>query len=157
MHAILPQAIRIQLMPSYLLLGLLSSVSIASCCILLALPLALAIKLAVIALIIISSGYYVARDALLMLPWSWQVLDINAKGELTITNMRGQVFQPKLSPSSFIHAKLVILNFQREGFKLALPSLILFENQQLADNGEDELRRLRVYLRWFKQDKATQD
>jgi hypothetical protein len=157
MHAILPQAIRIKLMPSYLLLGLLSGASIACCCILLALPLGLTIKLAVIALIVISSGYYVARDALLLLPWSWQVLDINAKGELTMTNKRGQTYQPKLAANSFIHTKLVILNFQREGFNLALPSLVLFENQQLIDNGANELRRLRVYLRWFKQDKATQD
>jgi hypothetical protein len=66
MHAILPQAIQIKLMPSYLLLGLLCSVSIACCAILIALPVVLAFKLVIIALILLSSAYFIARDALLM-------------------------------------------------------------------------------------------
>ena len=91
------------------------------------------------------------RDALLLLPWSWQKLEVNNKGELSISNKRGQQFQPALAASTFIHAACSLLNFQRSecklgGFKLALPPVILFVH---ADN-RDELRRLRVWLRWFK-------
>jgi hypothetical protein len=146
MHAILPQAIQIKLMPSYLLLGLLGGVSIACCLIIIALPVVLAFKLVIIALILLSSTYFIARDALLLLPWSWQMLEVNTKGELTIINRYGLQFQPALAPSSFIHAACTILNFKRAGLKFALPPLILFANT----NNQDELRRLRVWLRWFK-------
>lgn len=140
------QPIHIKLKRSNLILGLLLGVSIACCFILPALPLSLMIKLAAIFLIMISSGYLIWRDALLMLPWSWQILDVNAKGELSITNNHGELFQPALAINSFIHANLVILNFKRNGFKFAPAPVIVWVNQE----NEHELRRLRVWLRWFK-------
>lgn len=146
MRAVLLQPIYIKLMPSNLLLGLLGIVSIACCAILLSLPIPLYIKLVIIALILASSTYFILRDALLLLPWSWQSVDVNSKGELTITNKHGQQFQPTLAPISFIHAACTILNFKRKGFKLALLPVILVTS---AEN-ENELRRLRVWLRWFK-------
>ena len=111
----------------------------------------LVIKLLIIVLIVVSNAYYIVRDALLLLPWSWQKLEVNNKGELTISNKRGQQFQPALASSAFIHAACSLLNFKRPefkcgGFRLALPSVILFEHA----NNRDELRRLRVWLRWFK-------
>ena len=151
MRAILPQAIQIKLTPSYLLLGLLSGISMACCAIILLQPIVLAIKLIIIALILLSSAYFICRDALLLLPWSWQKLEVDNKGELTISNKRGQQFQPTLASSTFIHAAYSLLNFKRPefkygGFRLALPPVILFEHA----NNRDELRRLRVWLRWFK-------
>ena len=140
------QPIHIKFKRSNLILGLLLGVSIACCFILPALSLSLMIKLATIFLIMISSGYLIWRDALLMLPWSWQILDVNAKGELSITNNRGEVFQPALAINSFIHTKLVILNFKRNGFKFAPAPVIVWVSQE----NEHELRRLRVWLRWFK-------
>ncbi len=140
------QPIHIKLKRSNLTLGLLLGVSIACCFILPALQLSLMIKLATIFLIMISSGYLIWRDALLMLPWSWQVLGVNAKGELSITNNRGEVFQPALAINSFIHANLVILNFKRNGFKFASAPVIVWVSQE----NEHELRRFRVWLRWFK-------
>ena len=149
MRAVLLQPIYIKLMPSNLLLGLLGIVSITCCVILLSLPIPLYIKLDIIALILASSAYFILRDALLLLPWSWQSVDVNSKGELTITNKHGQQFQPTLAQSSFIHAACTILNFKRKGFKFVSPAVILFVNA----NNRDELRRLRVWLRWFKHDK----
>ncbi len=151
MRAILPKAIQIKLTPSYLLLGLLGGVSIACCVIILLQPMLLAIKLLIIVLILASSVYFILRDALLSLPWSWQKLEVNNKGELSISNKRGQQFQPALASSTFIHAACSLLNFKRPefkygGFRLALPPVILFEHA----NNRDELRRLRVWLRWFK-------
>ena len=149
MRAVLLQPIYIKLMPSNLLLGLLGIVSIACCTILLSLPIPLYIKLVIIALILASSTYFILRDALLLLPWSWQSVDVNSKGELTITDKRSQKFQPTLASSSFIYAACTILNFKRKSFRFVSPSVILFANA----NNRDELRRLRVWLRWFKHDK----
>lgn len=140
------QAIHIKLIASKLLLGLLLAISIVACAIMISLPISPYIKVVIIALILASSAYFILRDALLLLPWSWQSVDVNSKGALTITNKHGQQFQPTLAPSTFIHAACTILNFKRKGFKFVSPAVILFANA----NNQDELRRLRVWLRWFK-------
>ena len=140
------QPIYIKLMPSKLLLGLLLAISIVACTIIISLPIALFLKLVIIALILASSAYFILRDALLLLPNSWQIVEVDSKGELTISNKNGLKFQPKLAASSFIHAACTIINFKREGFKFVLPAVILLSS---AEN-ENELRRLRVWLRWFK-------
>ena len=140
------QPIHIKLLPSKLLLGLLLAISIVACAIIVILPIAMFFKLLIIALILVSSAYFILRDALLMLPWSWKTIDVDNKGGLKITNKRGQVFQPTLAASSFIHAACTILNFKRERIKFALTPVILMANAE----SENELRRLRVWLRWFK-------
>lgn len=130
-------------------------ISIISCWILIIVPIPLPIKLATILLVIASSLYFVLRDTLQMLPWSWQVLELNNKGQLSLINRRGQQFQPALAESTFIHAQLTILNFQRTGYRLGLPPVILLTalvNKDIAN--EDQVRRLRVWLRWAKQHNA---
>lgn len=146
MHHDLLQAIHIKLKPSKLLLGLLLTISIVACVIIVSLPIALFLKLVIIALILLTSAYFILRDALLLLPNSWQIVEVDSKGELTISNKNGLKFQPKLASSSFIHAACTILNFKREGFKFVLPAVILLSSTE----NENELRRLRVWLRWFK-------
>jgi hypothetical protein len=141
------QPIHIKLTPSKLLLGLLSGVSIACCLILISLPISVFIRFVIIALIVASSACFILRDALLRLPSSWKILEVNNKGELTLTNKKGQQFQLTPASNSFIHAACSVLIFERNGFKLALPPVILLANAEHAD----ELRRLRVWLRWFKQ------
>jgi hypothetical protein len=140
------QTIYIKLSPSKLLLGLLGGVSIVACAILLTLPISLVIKLLIIALIVASSAYFILRDALLLLPNSWKTIDVDNKGELTMANKSGQQFQLTPAQNSIIHAACSVLNFERKGFNFALPSVILLSS---AEN-KDELRRLRVWLRWFK-------
>ena len=146
MHHDLLQAIHIKLKPSKLLLGLLLAISIIACAIIVSLPMELFLKLVIIALILASSAYFILRDALLLLPNSWQIVEVDSKGELTISNKNGLKFQPKLAASSFIHAACTILNFKREGFKFVLPAVVLLSSTE----NENELRRLRVWLRWFK-------
>lgn len=145
------QPIHIKLTRSGLLLMLLLAISFTNSIILLALPFAPMVKLLAILVIIVSCVYYMARDALLILPSSWQFLNVNAKGELTITNKRGVTYEPALAASSFIHAKLIILNFQSARFKWAIPSVLMGLNLRNTDEMQHELRRLRVYLRWFQQ------
>jgi tellurite resistance protein TehA-like permease len=142
------QTIHIKLMPSMLLLGLLLAISIVACAIIVSLTVALYIKLLIIALILLTSAYFILRDALLLLPNSWKIIDVDNKGELTMTNKSGQQFQPVLASSSFTHAACTILNFKREDLIFALPPAIL-----LLKN-DDEVRLLRVWLRWFKHDKT---
>ena len=66
-----------------------------------------------------------------------------------MTNKGGQTFQLKPASNTFIHEACSVLNFEREGFKLALPPVILLPSASNAD----ELRRFRVWLRWFKHEK----
>ncbi len=130
------------------MLGLLVFISMACCLILIVLPIPALVQFGTILLIIISSGYYILRDALLLLPTSWKVLEVNAKGQLRLMNKRGQQFEPVLASNTFIHAKVTVLNFKRNGFWLVLPPVILFTSTE----NENELRRLRVWLRWGKLD-----
>ena len=146
MSVILPQAIQIKLVPSQLLVGLISGVTIACCAVVLLQPIALIFQLVFIALILLSSTYFIARDVLFLLPWSWQMLEVNTKGELTLINKRGQQFQPALAASTFTNAACTLLNFKNKGLKPALPPIIILS----TINNREELRRLRVWLRWFK-------
>jgi hypothetical protein len=151
MKPILHQAIRIHLKPSHLMWVLQSLISIISCWILVVLPIALVIKLVMISLVIASSLYFILRDTLQVLPWSWQVLEVNNKGQLSLINRCGQQFQPALAESTFIHAHLTIINFKRKDICLGLPPVILpatLANKDLES--EDQIRRLRVWLRWAK-------
>jgi hypothetical protein len=155
MKSILHQAIRIQIKPSQLMWVLQGLISIISCGILIIVPIPIAVKGVMIVLVIASSLYFVLRDSLQMLPWSWQVLELNNKGQLSLINRRAQQFHPTLAESTFIHAQLTIINFQRKGYRLRLPPVILLaalDNKDMAN--EDQVRRLRVWLRWAKQHNA---
>ena len=86
------------------------------------------------------------------------MLEVNSKGQLKLSNQRGEEFKPTLAASSFVHPKLTILNFKSFNFKSAifwraLPPVILFTNTQNAD----EMRHLRVWLRWSKHSKLSQE
>lgn len=153
MRPSLSHTISIKLKPSKLLLGLTVSVSIVACFILLYLPILFLIKLLAITIIVTTSIYYSLRDALLVLPWSWRLIEVDSKGQLKLLNQRGETFTLALNASSFVHSSLCILNFKSEPFKWALPPIILLTNTQNAE----ELRRLRVWLRWFRRDEKNYD
>jgi hypothetical protein len=158
MKPVLLQAIHIKLMPSNLLLGLIGGISIVCCWILITLPISLYLKLAIIALITASSTFFILRDALLILPGAWKVVEVDNKGELTVTNKSGQKFQLIPAPSSFIHAGCSVLNFKAYKFKygglnFALPPVILLPSAENAD----ALRCLRVWLHWFRHEENQED
>lgn len=100
MQSSLSHTISVKILPSKLMLGLIVLVSIISCVILWFLPILFAIKLAAISVVLLSSVYYSLRDALLLLPWSWQCLEVNNKVQLTVINKRGEDFLPELHESS---------------------------------------------------------
>ncbi len=152
MRALFTKPIVIHLYPSLLLLGLLFVVATLSSVILFTLPIGLAFKIAIFALIVLTSAYYIARDAMLILPWSWKSVIVDTKGMLTIINNRNHRFKRHLEISSFVHEQCVILNLQNEGFSFALHSVLLLNN---VDNPE-ALRRLRVWLRLYKNKRAKE-
>jgi hypothetical protein len=151
MRPSLSHTISIKLLPSKLLLGLIAGLSIIACLILLYLPILFLIKLVAITVIVASSVYYSLRDALLVLHWSWQLVEVDSKGQLTLLNQRGETFMPDLYASSYVHASLCILNFKCNLFKRALPPVILLTHAQNAE----QLRRFRVWLRWFRSDEKN--
>ena len=140
------QPIFIKAEPSLLLMGLLLAIAMLSCAIITIMPLNIGLKMALCLLVIGSSGYCILRDALLLLPWSWQLIQVNSHGELTVTNKKDHQFKPKLRANSFIQEYLTILNFSQVGFKDSIPSIVLLNIKH------DEMRKLRVWLRWFKHD-----
>ncbi len=152
MKTLFTKPIIIQLHPSSLLLGLLLAVATLSSLILLTLPFSLRIKIAFFALIIVSTVYFIARDALLMLPFSWSKIEVNAKGELTVVNKRKQRYKPQLAASSFVHEFCIILNFKNQGLMWAISPVLIFNN----GHNVNALRRLRVWLRLYKNKRSKE-
>lgn len=148
MKARLNQPIDIKVNPSFLLLGLLCIISMFSCLALSLLPMPLSFKLILMTIVIFSTLYYTLRDGLLLLPWSWQQVQVSSSGQLRVINKQGKEFTPDLSAASFIHPTLIILNFKRQKVRsqlLPLPSVILF-----AASSCNQHRQLRVWTRWWK-------
>jgi hypothetical protein len=140
------QPILIELQPSKLLLGLLCAISIVACVILAQLPFSILIKCVLIILVLVSSAYFIWRDALLRLPTAWKSLEVTAQGVLKLTNNRGEIFEPILAASTVVHALVTILNF-KHGFNLRrMPPVIIFTSQV----NQEGLRKLRVWLRWWQ-------
>lgn len=152
MKTLYTKPIVIQLLPSTLLLGLLLAVATFSSLILWTLPIILTTKLVFIGLVVVSSLYFIARDALLILPWSWRRIEVDSKGVLTLTNNRQKRFKPELATSTFVHEYCVILNLKNQGVNWALSPVLLLEH---TDNA-NALRRLRVWLRLYKNKRAKQ-
>lgn len=149
MKAQLIQAIDIAIKPSFLLLGLLGAISTLSCLIVITLPIHSVFKLLLLSVIIISTAYYTLRDALRLLPWSWQQIEVSATGQLKLTSKQGKQFTPVLAATSFIHPAMIILNMEstrdRQRLFSTLPALVLF-----ASRDAQQHRQLRVWLRWWK-------
>lgn len=137
-----------ELQPSYLLLGLLLGISILACASVIIVGIPFGIKLCLLAIIIFACVYFVLRDALLVLPWSWQLVEVDTTGELRLTNQRDQQYLPALHASTFIHPRLIILNVnnddKRKWFHLALNPVLVFPNVKEAH------RQLRVWLKWWQ-------
>ena len=142
------QSIKIKLQPSYVLLDVLLSISMLACVSVIIVAIPFWIKLCLLAAIIFSTVYFILRDALLVLPWSWQVIVVTTSGELRLTNSQGEQFTPALHATTFIHPWLVILNLQKaeldKWFHLPLNPVLVFPSQQEAQH-----RQLRVWLKWW--------
>ncbi|PCI60531.1 MAG: hypothetical protein COB34_02350 [Methylophilaceae bacterium] len=141
-------AIDISLQPSRLLLGVLLLISILTCLSVIIVAIPFGIKLCLLIGIIVSSVYFILRDVLQALPWSWQRVEVSSTGELRLSNQQGQLFEPTLHATSFIHPRLVILNTKKPNtgkwFKFFLPPVLIFPSTT------EQHRQLRVWLRWWE-------
>ncbi len=116
MQSSLSHTISIKILPSKIMLGLITLVSIIACVILWLLPMLLVIKLTAIAIVVATSVYYSLRDALLFLPLSWRTLEVDTKGQFKIYNQRGECFQPTFAANSLVRTQVIVLNFKSAVF-----------------------------------------
>ena len=147
----LPKSIHLQLYPCYLLLWLIVLVTMICCWIILNLPASIMIKISSIIVVVVSSFYYILRDALKTLPWSWQNLSVNSSGQMQLLNKRGEQLNASIVENSFVHGFLTIVNIKTSAAFLLQPPIIFINDNR------DALRSLRVWLRWFNQNKLAQD
>jgi hypothetical protein len=140
-------SIHIVLKPSFIILGLYLLISILSCLSIVISPLAILIKLLSLILVILSLVYIILRDVLLVLPWSWQSINIAASGELRLLNNRQQQLTVAVLPSTFNHPWLTVLNFKRTTVAMGWRSSVVLTRWQVHDR--QAYRRLRVWLKWW--------
>lgn len=144
-------AIDIALKPSFMLFGALLLLAMLACIAVIIVAIPFAIKLFLLTIIIFSTVYYSLRDALYLLPWSWQRVQVTSLGQLRLTNQRGQQFTPDLHATCFIHPLLIILNTSIENLRTQrLPAVLLF-----SQANDKQHRRLRVWLRWWQHDSTS--
>ena len=161
--------IRLVLQPSYTLTALLIGMVVLSFLSISFAPIALLAKLTLGLLIVFTTIYFVARDALRLLPKSWQEIEVNDKGELTISNSIGERFNARVKTNSYVTLHLVILHVVAlEQVKNSLPmsNLKPFNNNRLRpliailnprqmvilqdSASQAEFRQLCVWLRWWQ-------
>ncbi len=87
-----------------------------------------------------------------MLPWSWQLVEVDTTGTLLLTNQQGEQFTPQLHANTFIHPWLVVLNVSnldgKKWFHFVPQPVLVFPNVKEVH------RQLRVWLRWWPHDDA---
>ncbi len=104
------------------------------------------LKVPVIMLMIIAAIYYVMRDVLLCLPWSWHQVLLSSHGQLSLLNRRLELCEPVLAASSVNHPLLTVLHFNRSSLRFGWQCTLMLMPWQITD--ADQFRRLRVWLKW---------
>jgi len=79
----------------------------------------------------------------LLLPWSWQGIELNAKGELFFFAKDGAKRKAMIETTSFVTAYMMLLNITLETNRWRRHAVILTDS---ADS--EEFRKFRVWLRW---------
>jgi len=131
------------LKPSRQLLALLVLAGASASLIVMIMPLGLWVKLIGSFVIATSTAYFVARDALLVLPWSWQGIDLNGKGELFFFTQDGAKRKARVETTSFVAAYMTLLNITLETSRWRRHAVILTDSAH-----SEEFRKFRVWLRW---------
>ncbi|HEX5539083.1 MAG TPA: protein YgfX [Methylophilaceae bacterium] len=144
--------IRLVLQRSYLLAALLMLASVSACLAVLCMPVHPGLRLAVGVLIMAAGTFYIVLHAWLGLPWSYRMLELDAKGELRLTRKDGASVVATVLPDSFVGAYFLILNVKVSGSRWRR-SLIVTSDRAAAQ----PFRQLRVWLRWGRHDWRLQD
>lgn len=141
-------AIHLMLKPSYEILGCYVLVSILSLLGLVLTTLPIAVKSVIVILVIIATIYTILQDALLSLPWSWQLVEVTSHGQVRVHNQRGDMFEGRLVASTVCHPWLTILRFKRLAEQNGLRDSVMITAWSIQD--QQQYRKLRVWLNWGK-------
>ena len=138
---------QLALKPSRLLAYILAVVSFFAFVLVMCLPFSLLCKAALILMIVLVTAYSVARDALLILPWSANSFALNKDHDIVLTQKNGKNFVVKVLPTSLVMPQLTVMNMRTKG-QYWSRNIIL-----LVDSADAEAARLwRVWLKWGLKD-----
>lgn len=99
-------------------------------------------RLALLVAILLSLSYYLARDALLLLPDSWCKISLD-QDSVSVTTRDGTAFFGEISGRTAVTPYFAVLSVRPEGRYLRV-SRVIFPDAM----GADEFRELRVRLRF---------
>jgi len=136
-------SIKFNFKPSYYLLAILSLATLLSLVVIICMPLSTGFKALLIVLVLSSTTFYIARDALGLLLGSWVALEIDAQDQFLLITRNGVRYQVIVLPESLVASYLIVLQLKLKK-QFWRKSLVL-----LPDSANpDDLRRLRVWLKW---------
>jgi toxin CptA len=118
--------------------------------ILLYVPLALTLRVALIIGVLVTTAYFSLRDAVLALPWSVTALNINAKNQWQLTCKNGDFFEVFVQANTVVTPYLTVLNCQKveATFLQRFCTIHIIILPDAVD--AQAYRQLRVWLRWAK-------
>jgi hypothetical protein len=130
------------LKPSLRLASLLLLSHLLVACVVFQIALPVSARTALFPLIVLSLGYYLARDALLLFPGSWCELSFDSGG-ISVVNRDGSRFTGKVANGSMICPYFIALGVRSEARRLPV-FRVLFPDAM----GREEFRELCVRLRF---------
>ena len=133
----------LDLKPSFYLAYLLGLLSLIACYIVLILPIALWMKTITILVMVLVSGFYIARDALLIPPASWCAVYLDKDQKIMVRSVAGHKYLARVLPSTVVLPFITILNFKVPDCFWVQTIIILPDRVDV-----DVFRRWRVFLTW---------
>lgn len=135
----------LDLKPSFYLAYLLGLLSLIACCIVLILPIVLWMKAIAILVMVFASGFYIARDALLIFPASWCAVYLDKDPKIMVRSVAGHEYLARVLPSTIVFPFVTILNFKVPDCFWVQTIIILPDR---VDVDVDVFRRWRIFLIW---------
>lgn len=132
-----------ELKPSQQLLSILVVAHGLALAIVFLMMLSLSVKMAAAVLILLSAYYYVRREVWRVAPDAIIALHLDAARTATITMANGSCWEGSILNTSFVSAKLTIVNV-RLSAKRGVRHVIVLSDTLAAE----DFRHLRVLLRW---------
>lgn len=142
---------RIAIVPSMMLAVVLGVAHLAAAALLWIVPMPGAGKALLALAICVSLIYFLARDALLHAAHAIVALDVRDDGTVSLQTRRGEWIDCDVLDSSYVAARLTVVNFRPRGGGAARHLVLVPDNVDPRD-----FRRLRMWLRWKRGDGAGQ-
>ena len=142
---------RIAIVPSMMLAVALGLAHLAAAALLWIVPLPGAGKALLTLVVCGSLIYFLARNALLHAPHAIVALDVRDDGTVSLQTRRGDWIECDVLDSSYVAARLTVVNFRPRGGGAARHVVLVPDNVEPRD-----YRRLRMWLRWKRGNGARQ-